>query len=93
MEGRNLRVMKWLAMVPVVGVCTSCNMEFKVPLDSLKRVADAQQSLRAQFNGHAAKTSQIPRTERTMDEGRDNGWNPWAGGLAVDHSLEYDDGE
>ena len=62
MEGRNLRVMKWLAMVPVVGVCTSCNMEFKVPLDSLKRVTDAQQSFRAQFNGHHCQNLSDPQT-------------------------------
>ena len=52
MAMRNLRVTKWLAMVPVAGVCTQCNREFQVPVKSLSRVADAQQSLRTQFNEH-----------------------------------------
>ena len=51
-QKRNLRVTKWLGMVPGVAICTLCNREFKVPLSAIKRVADAQQSLQAQFNGH-----------------------------------------
>jgi hypothetical protein len=52
MAMRNLRVIKWLATVPVVGVYTLCNREFKVPTKFLSRVADAQQNLRSQFNEH-----------------------------------------
>jgi hypothetical protein len=40
---------------PAVGTCTSCNREFKVPMTALKRVADAQENLRAQFAGHTCK--------------------------------------
>jgi hypothetical protein len=52
---RNLRVAKWLGTIPAVGVCTSCNREFKVPLSAMKRVADAQESLRIQFAEHKCK--------------------------------------
>jgi hypothetical protein len=52
---RNLRVTKWLGTVPAVGVCTLCNREFKVPMSGMKRVADAQESLRVQFAEHKCK--------------------------------------
>jgi hypothetical protein len=47
-----LRVLKWLGTVPAVAVCTSCDRQFKVPISSLKRVAEAQESLRIQFAEH-----------------------------------------
>jgi hypothetical protein len=52
MEKRRLRVLKWLGTIPAVGTCTSCNREFKVPLTAMKRVADAQESLKLQFAEH-----------------------------------------
>jgi hypothetical protein len=52
---RNLRVTKWLGTVPAVGVCTSCNREFKAAMTAMKRVADAQESLRLQFTEHKCK--------------------------------------
>jgi hypothetical protein len=52
MPKRNLRVVKWVGAVPAIGICTSCNREFKVPLSSMTRVADAQESLRLQFTEH-----------------------------------------
>jgi len=55
MAKRNLRVVKWLGTVPAVGVCTFCSTTFKVPLDSLKRTIDAQESLRKQFAEHTCK--------------------------------------
>jgi hypothetical protein len=55
---RNLRVVKWLGMVPVVATCTSCGREFKVPVTSIKRVSDAQESLRVQFAEH--RCSNVP---------------------------------
>ena len=53
---RNLRVTKWLGTIPAVGVCTFCDRLFYVPLTALKRVADAQESLRVQFTEHKCKT-------------------------------------
>jgi hypothetical protein len=52
MAKSNLRVSKWLGATPAVAVCTGCARVFNVPLDSLKRTADAQESLRKQFGEH-----------------------------------------
>jgi hypothetical protein len=49
---KNLRVVNWIGVLPVVAVCTACNREFKVPLASLKRLPDAQESLHVQFAQH-----------------------------------------
>jgi hypothetical protein len=59
MPQRSLRVTKWLATVPAVGICTHCERNFKVPLDSLKRTSDAQESLRKQFVGHKCKREDV----------------------------------
>jgi len=55
MEKRRLRVLKWLGTVPAVGVCTLCNREFTVPVTAIKRVVDAQESLKLQFDQHQCK--------------------------------------
>ncbi len=52
MEKRNLRVVKWLGTIPAVGACTFCDRLFNVPMTALKRVSDAQESLRFQFAQH-----------------------------------------
>ncbi len=52
---RNLRVVKWVGTVPAVGVCTFCNRQFKVPMESMKRVEDAQWNLDLQFREHKCK--------------------------------------
>jgi hypothetical protein len=52
MPKRNLRVLKWLGTVPAIAICTECDREFRVPLTDLKRVVDAQESLRLQFAEH-----------------------------------------
>ena len=59
---RNLRVAKWLGIIPAVGVCTLCNREFKVPLSVIKRVADSQESLRLQFAAHKCKSGAASET-------------------------------
>jgi hypothetical protein len=60
MPKRNLRVTKWVRTIPAVGVCTICNRQFKVPLASMKRVSDAQESLRIQFIEHKCKPEDRP---------------------------------
>jgi hypothetical protein len=37
------------------GVCTFCNRQFKAPMSSMRRVADAQESLRVQLTEHKCK--------------------------------------
>jgi hypothetical protein len=52
MQKPNLRVLKWLGTSPAIAVCTSCNREFKVPLEVLKRVGGAAEYLKLQFAQH-----------------------------------------
>jgi hypothetical protein len=55
MSQRSLRVTKWLRTVPAAAICTHCERSFKVPLHSLNRTYDAQESLRKQFVEHKCK--------------------------------------
>jgi len=67
MAKRNLRVVKWLGTVPAVGRCTSCNREFKVSMTDLKRITEAQESLRRQFAEHVCEPEdESPSTPRTF---------------------------
>jgi hypothetical protein len=52
MPTRTLRVEKWLGPVPGAAVCSQCGRTFTVPLTSLKRLTEAQESLRKQFAEH-----------------------------------------
>jgi hypothetical protein len=36
MRQRNLRVVKWIGTIPVIGVCTVCDRSFTVPLPAKK---------------------------------------------------------
>jgi hypothetical protein len=56
-----LRVAKWLSTTPVLGVCTVCSQEFKVPMSALKRVVDAQASLQVQFDSHQCEPEDMSR--------------------------------
>ena len=49
---RNIRVTKWMGMLPVVAVCTACGREFKASLNELRRATAAQESLQRQFDQH-----------------------------------------
>jgi len=59
MPKRSLRVVKWLGTVPA-GVCTFCERLFTVPLTALRKVGDAQKSLRVQFDAHKCKPPEVP---------------------------------
>jgi hypothetical protein len=67
---RNLRVVKWIGQVPAIGVCTFCNREFRVPLTAMKRVANAQESLRVQFTEHMCKDEMAPENASGNDKAR-----------------------
>ena len=69
MEKRTIRVVKWLGATPAVAVCTGCDRTFKVPLDSLKRTADAQESLRKQFAVHKCER---PENSQKAQEATDD---------------------
>jgi hypothetical protein len=51
MRQRNLRVVKWIGTIPVIGVCTVCDRSFTVPLPAIKRVADAQGKSQGPIHG------------------------------------------
>jgi hypothetical protein len=58
MPKRHLRVLKWLGTTPAVAVCGSCNREFRVPLEVLKRVGGAVENLKLQFAQHQCKQNE-----------------------------------
>ena len=67
MAKRNIRVTKWMGMVPVIAVCTACSREFKVSINELRQVTAAQESLRTQFDRHVCddeRKLQEPGPER-----------------------------
>jgi len=53
---RNLRVVKWIRIVPAVAVCTFCNQAFTVPVAFMKRTSDAQEFLANAFASHVCET-------------------------------------
>ena len=53
---RRIRVVKWLDTTPALGVCTFCSREFEVPMNALKRTADAQANLQEQFDRHKCQS-------------------------------------
>jgi hypothetical protein len=50
MEKRSLRVTKWLSSTPVIGVCSPCNKELRVPMTALTKTKDARINLQQQFD-------------------------------------------
>jgi hypothetical protein len=55
MPKRHLRIVKLLGTIPATGICTFCDRLFTVPLESLKKAADAQWNLDLQFKEHKCK--------------------------------------
>jgi hypothetical protein len=55
MPKRYLRVVKLLGIIPATGICTFCDRLFTVPLESLKKAADAEWNLDLQFKEHKCK--------------------------------------
>jgi hypothetical protein len=63
---RRLRVVKWLSTTPALGVCTLCSREFKVPMSTLRRTADAQASLQEQFDRHKCEPEEPSQTAEVL---------------------------
>jgi hypothetical protein len=55
MPKRNLRVLRWLGTTPAIALCPTCNREFRVPLEVLKRAGGAVENLKLQFAEHRCK--------------------------------------
>jgi hypothetical protein len=58
---RSLRVRNWIGTVPAIAECTVCSLQFKISINALKRVADAQESLRVQFAEHTCNDNHDDR--------------------------------
>jgi len=70
MVKRNIRVTKWMGMVPVIAVCTACGREFKASLNELRQVTATQESLRTQFDRHVCEEEPKPEgsPDKTLSE-------------------------
>jgi hypothetical protein len=64
MAKRNLRVLKWLGTTPAIAVCTECNLEFRVPIEILKRVGGAAENLKLQFARHQCSPGETSESEQ-----------------------------
>jgi len=62
MVKRNIRVTKWMGLVPVIAVCTACGREFKASLNDLRQITAAQESLRQQFDHHLCEEERKPES-------------------------------
>jgi|ERR1039458_5754279 hypothetical protein len=71
---RRLRVVKWLSTTPVLGVCTLCSREFKVPMSALRRTAEAQASLQEQFDRHKCEPDDLTGEICTRWNERESTW-------------------
>jgi hypothetical protein len=73
MPKRNLRIIRRVKNVPVLGICEYCNMQFHAPLHPHIQQAEAQAAIQQQFNAHTCKRvdpSQAP--EPTAAEAPEN---------------------
>jgi hypothetical protein len=52
---RNLRIVKRVKNVPVLGVCEYCNAQFPADPHRLGQLGDAQSAIQEQFNAHKCK--------------------------------------
>jgi hypothetical protein len=56
---RNLRVTKWIGQTPAEAACSLCSRTFKVPINALSRVAQAQENLQQQFTRHKCQKEEV----------------------------------
>jgi hypothetical protein len=55
MPKRNLRIVKRVKNVPVIGICEYCRMEFQAEHQPVGQQARAQAVIQQQFNAHKCK--------------------------------------
>jgi hypothetical protein len=56
-----LRVVEWVAGLPVIALCTGCNKEFMIPKRAASRTADAQENLQRQYDQHKCVEAAAPQ--------------------------------
>ena len=55
MPKRNLRIVKRVKNVPVIGICESCKVQFQAEHQPAGQQARAQAVIQQQFNAHRCK--------------------------------------
>ena len=64
MPKRNLRIIKRVKNVPVIGVCEFCNEQFQAEHQPAGQQARAQAVIQQQFNAHKCKSADAEATPR-----------------------------
>jgi hypothetical protein len=59
MPKRNLRIIRRVKNVPVLGICEYCNMQFPAELHPHIQQAEAQAAIQQQFNAHKCKRADL----------------------------------
>ena len=59
MPKRNLRIIRRVKNVPVLGICEYCNMQFPAPLHPHIQQGEAQAAIQQQFNAHTCKRMDV----------------------------------
>ena len=55
MPKRNLRIVRRVRNIPVLGICEFCNAQFPAILHPRSQQAEAQAAIQQQFNAHKCK--------------------------------------
>ena len=61
MAKRNLRIVKRVRNLPVLGICEACNMEFA----GNPALGNAQSAIQGQFNLHKCRPAEIDETAQS----------------------------
>ncbi len=59
MPKRNLRIIRRVKNVPVLGICEYCNMQFPAELHPHIQQGEAQAAIQQQFNAHKCKPVEL----------------------------------
>lgn len=69
MAKRNLRIVKRVRNIPVLGICEYCNAQFAA--DPIGEVAQAQSAIQQRFNAHTCKTENANQAAvRTVEKAK-----------------------
>ena len=67
MPKRNLRIVKRVKNVPVIGICESCQVQFQAEHQPAGQQARAQAVIQQQFNAHKCQPQSESRRGFTKD--------------------------
>ena len=73
MPKRNLRIIRRVKNVPVLGICEYCNMQFSTELHPHIQQGEAQAAIQQQFNVHKCKRADLsPAAAGVVSEATEN---------------------